>query len=223
MAMLVFENGGGARDQVRRDHTSSGTWGEFEAALARTSPGNNGRMGMYLYDPEITPVITQTGNHRYQIGVSGDIRPVESFKKKGCEASFNQIGCSDDDADVRAVVEGRCLSMRLHAMRIGITMPTHLVVTGGGSQSTGMLQIISNVWGLPVYVQQQSDAASFGAALRALHGAKCHEKKQFINFKEVCDAAFHRQAKAYPNLAAHATYERMIVSYQKMERQVRAM
>ena len=61
MAMLVFANGGRARQAVR-DRYASGNWAKFTQALASTPPGNGGKVGLYLEHPEITPRVYSTAS-----------------------------------------------------------------------------------------------------------------------------------------------------------------
>jgi len=41
--------------------------------------------------------------------------------------------------------------MRLHADSIGIRDPRRIIATGGASANTAVLQVISDVFGIPVY------------------------------------------------------------------------
>lgn len=47
----------------------------------------------------------------------------------------------DPRAELRAAVESRFLSMRLHATKLGLVRPTAVVATGGASASTAILQV----------------------------------------------------------------------------------
>ena len=76
---------------------------------------------------------------------------------------------------------GRCctcpataLALPLHRpCSIGITAPKRIIATGGASSNPTITQVIADVFGAPVYTSTQTDSASLGAALRALHGAAC--------------------------------------------------
>ncbi|MFA5042429.1 MAG: hypothetical protein WC381_01485 [Kiritimatiellia bacterium] len=93
-----------AREAVRNEFSARGgaghSWKAFEAALARTPAGNDGKIGFYFKEPEITPTVLKPGIYRF----GPDERP----------ARFTP------DQNVRAVMEGQCLSMRLHANNIGL-------------------------------------------------------------------------------------------------------
>jgi sugar (pentulose or hexulose) kinase len=160
-------------------------------------------MGLYLKDPEITPRISCTGQFfRFQKGKLSS-EPSETF--------------TDPAAEVRAAVEGRLLSMKLHAGRIGILKPRQLIATGGGSKNTQILQIMADVFGLDVYVEQQSDAASFGAALRAVQALRSVEQGHVVPFDQACKGAFRKVIAAKPNMQAHYLYMSMLPSYEKAE------
>ena len=61
-------------------------------------------------------------------------------------------------AQVRAVVEGQFLSMRLHAESIGISQPRRLIATGGASANPALCQVLADVFGAPVFVAAQARA-----------------------------------------------------------------
>jgi len=103
-AMLVYKNGARARCAVC-DAACGGAWGTLEASLAKSQPGNAGRLLLHLPMPEITPHILATGVHRED------------------ESGAPAPGPFSDDEEVRGVVEGRALSMSLHAQEIGIAFP----------------------------------------------------------------------------------------------------
>lgn len=57
---------------------------------------------------------------------------------------------------VRAIVEGQFLSMRMHAERIGMPCPPERVIaTGGGSANRQMLALIASIFGCDVYTAQR--------------------------------------------------------------------
>lgn len=150
MGMLVFKNGALSREAVRREHCN-GDWSTWERMLSETPPGNGGAVGFYFHSPEITPSTGERqGVFRYQ-----HTEPVERF-----EAA----------TEVRAVVESKFLAMRGFARQIGVDHVKRIVATGGASENKGILQVLSDVFGVKVYTLQQSDSASLGAAIRALHG-----------------------------------------------------
>lgn len=75
------------------------------------------------------------------------------------------------------------LSMRLHTGILGLN-PQMVIATGGGSANSTITQIMSNVFGTPVLASSQTDSASLGAALRALHGYRVRSHRAI--FKAHC-------------------------------------
>ncbi|CAN0084373.1 unnamed protein product, partial [Laminaria digitata] len=61
--MLVYKNGALARERVR-DELCSRSWEELDKMLASTPAGNDGRIGLFVDMPEITPQIATTGRFR---------------------------------------------------------------------------------------------------------------------------------------------------------------
>ena len=100
MALLCFKNGSLTRESIR-DTSAEGSWEAFEKALKRTSPGNDGKIGIYFDVMEITPFAV--GTHRFN---EKDER-VDSFAK---------------DVEVRALIEGQFMAKRAHAESLGYTL-----------------------------------------------------------------------------------------------------
>ena len=90
--------------------------------------------GLYFDHPEIVPD-----------GVQGDFR----FNRNDEAASR----FASNETEVRAVVEGQMMAKRLHAERMGfvINPDTRILVTGGASVNTVILQIIADVFNAKVY------------------------------------------------------------------------
>jgi xylulokinase len=198
MAMLVFKNGSLTREMIRDTH-ASGSWATYDAMLQKTEPGNGGRIGFYINEPEITPTIVKTGISRF----GADDNPVEFTPEE----------------DIRAVYEGQFLSMRLHGDNIGIE-PRRILATGGASVDKGLIQIMSNVFGVAVYTAEKSDTASLGAAYRALHGLQCVESGSFVPFADTVAAAPAFTKIAEPDMAAHAVYTQLLPRYAALEERV---
>jgi len=172
MGMLCFKNGSLVREEVR-DRCCGGDWGRFTELLKQRPPGNGGALGFYFASPEITPT-------------TGDRSGVSRF-----DAAGNAVESFDDATEVRAVVEGKFLAMRHFGQGIGMDPAEvrRIIATGGASANTGVLQVLADVFGVPVYTLEQSDSASLGAAFRACHGHRCHEDASgFVPFAEVLSA-----------------------------------
>ncbi|MGH9371323.1 MAG: xylulokinase, partial [Vicinamibacterales bacterium] len=93
MGLTVFKNGSLARERVRK--TFGLTWAEFSRALEDTAPGNDRRIFLPWYEPEITPPVLSPGVHRY--------------------------GLSEDDGPghVRGVIEAQMMSIARHSHWMG--------------------------------------------------------------------------------------------------------
>jgi len=197
MAMLCYKNGSLTRERVR-DRVAGGSWDTFNAMLNETKPGNTGQLGFYIDAPEITPALKPgvrlfaPGGHR-----------VPSFWPP---------------AEVRAVLETQFLSMRVHGESIGLTNPKRVIATGGASNNTHVLQVLSDVMGAPVFVASQSDSASLGAAFRAAHGFACDAKGAFVPF----EAEASLSLAASPRPEAHAAMTALIGAYKAAEQKVLA-
>jgi xylulokinase len=144
MSLICFKNGALARVAVRDAHQLD--WAGFEAAMARTPPGNNGNRMLPYFISEITPVVLKEGV-RYQGSpkfVSGKA-PAEFY--------------------VRALVEAQVLSLRLHSGWIGSFDTVR--VTGGASADPWVAKTVADVFQAKVERIAVADSAALGAALRA--------------------------------------------------------
>ena len=149
---LCYKNGGAARQAIQSERCSD-SWATFDDALKAGEPGNGGVLGLHLPLPEITPIINRAGVWL----VDPDDKPIED------PSSLN------NEQSVRAVVEGRFLSMRARGGAIGLQNAKRILATGGGSQSSGILQVCADVFNAPVLADDTPDAAAVGAAKRAAH------------------------------------------------------
>ena len=145
MGLTCFSNGSLARERVRDAYGL--TWAEFSRALEDTPPGNEGRIMLPWFEPEITPSVTRPGVRRF--------------------------GLSIDDApgNVRAVVEAQQMAMALHSRWMSVPIDT-IHATGGAAANVEILQIMADVFGADVQRFDVRNSAALGAALRALHGER---------------------------------------------------
>jgi len=140
--LLCFRNGALTRDWVRLAHRLD--WDGFAAALDRTPPGNDGALMLPWLEAEITPRVDLAGLRR--------------FAYDGRDAS----------QDVRAVVEGQMMAMANHAAAITDDLET-IVATGSTAANDPVMQVMADVFGVPVDRLYLDEVAGLGAALRALH------------------------------------------------------
>ena len=148
MALTCFANGSLARERVR-DLYGLG-WSEFSAMLRETPAGNGGALMVPWFVPEITPTADAPGPHRH------DLDPADAAR------------------NVRAVVEGQAMSMRLHSHWIAPSVRV-IRATGGAAQNREILQVIADVFDADVVRIAPPNAASLGAALRAFHADRLAE------------------------------------------------
>jgi xylulokinase len=205
MIMLCYKNGSLCRERVcERATGSAGDWEAFDALLARTAPGNGGRVGFFFDQPEITPDVPRAGQHFF-------------------DAQGAKVEGLSPEAEARAVLEGQFLSMRLHGGDLGLHAK-RVIATGGASQNASITQVIADVFGVPVLAASQPDSASLGAAYRAMHANACAAKGAFVPFGDVVgDLASGYTQVATPNAEAHAAYTAMLGHYAACESTVRGL
>ncbi|KAL3280306.1 hypothetical protein HHI36_017795 [Cryptolaemus montrouzieri] len=151
MAMLCFKNGSLTRERIRNKHADK-SWDKFDELLESTPRGNFGYIGLYFDVEEILPVAI--GEHRYN--------------KEGKKLSK----FSSSEIEIRAAIEGQFLTRRLFAEDIGFQIGegTKILATGGASKNKAILQVLSDIFGCPVYIQDVVNSAMIGAACQAKIG-----------------------------------------------------
>ena len=153
MSLTCFKNGSLARERVKKETGVS--WDFFDrVAFTKTVPGNEGRWALPWFEPEITPIVAHPG----------------------LRANFDFAGASPE-VRIRAVVEAQAMSLRNHSLWMGEFAT--LRVTGGASQSEGILQTLADVFGATVEIISTADSAALGAALIAAHvaGGYCFDRQ----------------------------------------------
>lgn len=100
MALLCYKNGSLTREKIR-DCSSSGIWAEFNNALKRTQPGNDGCIGIYFIDQEIIP--NARGIYRWN-------------------AKDERVQTFSPDNEVRALIEGQFVAKKIHAEKLGYNL-----------------------------------------------------------------------------------------------------
>ena len=155
IAMLCYKNGALAREKVRNEH-ASGDWARFNELVTAMPPGNNGFWGLYFPLPEIIPP-NVVGNFYFEI--------------QDGTATPTQVGALPETAHPRAILESQLLSIRA---RVAAILHQHaprlrrLVLTGGASTNSTIRQLSADLFGIPVYVAEDtSEAAAIGGALLA--------------------------------------------------------
>ena len=149
LSLFCFRNGSLAREALKQEYQLS--WDDFdEAALAKTHSLAGQNLMLPFYAPEITPRLD-----------------LHQPLRRG-DAAF--VNGSTPDSQVRALLEGQFLNMRLHTQ--GLTArPDSILLTGGASKNQGIAQMVANVFQAPVERLDLGDSAALGAALMAAAGA----------------------------------------------------
>ncbi|MFO7821840.1 MAG: FGGY family carbohydrate kinase [Lentisphaeria bacterium] len=148
MSLICFKNGALAQDEVRKKHGLS--WSEFDAIFTHTPPGNNSNMMLPYFVPEITPLVLDSG-----------------VVKQGSKEFVNG---EDRAAEIRAVIEGQALRLKLHSAWIG-EETNKIRITGGASKSKPNCQTLADVFNARVELLESENAPGLGAAMRAAHAA----------------------------------------------------
>jgi xylulokinase len=189
MAISVYKNGSLAREAVRQKHGLS--WEQFSEILRATPPGNNGRVLLPYFGTEIVPHIQKAGAQRY---------------------GFDE---GDVEAEVRAVVEAQMTSMLLHAEWMG-EKPMRIQATGGASNNREILQIMADVFGVPVMRQETSNSAALGAAVCA-QAAALREAGTPASYEALTQPHVKATYTLQPNPAHAAAYAAFAKVYAQTE------
>lgn len=196
MALLCYKNGSQTRERISKD-TSEGDWKLFSELLESTPRGNFGNVGFYFDLQEIFPLVS--GDHRFN-----------KFDEKVTRFS--------KEVEVRACIEGQFLRLRAHAQDLGyhLTPETRVLATGGASTNTAILQVLSDVFNAPVYVQEKANSAAAGGAFLARFSVIPDQDKKETITSLSTKAGSYRIA-ASPAKDADAIYTPMMQRYRKLE------
>jgi xylulokinase len=169
------------------------TWAAFSEALARTPPGNGGRVLLPWFEPEITPSVARPGERWY--GPRAD----------------------DAAAWVRAVVEGQMMAMALHSRWMGGAFRT-IHATGGAAVNARILQVMADVFGAEVRRFEVGNSAALGAALRAFHADRLADGRP-VPWDDVVRGLAEPlpDSRITPDPARHAMYRDLTSHYAECE------
>eukprot|EP01135_Chromosphaera_perkinsii_P004524 Nk52_evm18s287 gene=Nk52_evmTU18s287 len=215
MGLVCFKNGSLVRESVRNAYSNS-SWEIFNSQLSKTEPGNSGCTGVYYLQQEITPKL-ERGIYRWEDGVfigreDGLVPGKSGFRKENTEA--------------RAVIESQMLARRVYAETAGIKIngSTRLLATGGASANKTILQVMSNVFGLPVWVLENPNSASYGAcALAKLSYLLKATNDKSIGSVRKLKADLEKPASkilATPDPKVASLYNTLVNQYKAIEKQI---
>jgi xylulokinase len=149
MSLICFRNGSLAREALR-DRLGL-DWSAFDrAALAETRDSAGKNLMLPFFGPETTP------RHDF----SGPVLQGSPDFESGAVP----------DLQVRALLEGQFLNMRLHSQWMQVKAE-RIRLTGGASKNDGIAQLVADVFQAPVERLDVSNSAALGAALIAASAA----------------------------------------------------
>lgn len=172
LMLYCAKNGSLAREQVR-DLYADSNWDRFDQYLREGMvEGGGGAVGFYFFDREIWPPVQ--GVYRFKNGVA-----VDEFGQQDADASESAKRAA---ANVVAICESQFLAMRIRSSQreeatssSSLNSPgiSRILATGGASSNRVLLQLLANVFGVPVVSMGADDqqpgagSAAWGAARKA--------------------------------------------------------
>lgn len=214
MGLLCFKNGALVRDTFKKAEANN-SWEIFSELLDSAPRGNNGYMALHYLTQEILP------------NVRGTLRwsSLDTYENHASRPRLNQF--PTQQVEIRALIEGQMLNRKAYAMDIGFKFDdkTKILATGGTSSNHTILQIMSDVFNSPVYIQRTPEAACLGAAYRAKYVTYMENAKESGNtyedyhdyIKKYCDTKhYYIQRIAEPHSDSQAIYDPMILRYREM-------
>lgn len=189
MSLICFRNGSLAREALR-DRLKL-DWSAFDKdALGQTAAAAGSNLILPFFGPEITP------RHDFTGPVFQGSPEFESGDHPGLQ--------------VRALLEGQFLNMRLHSQWMKVKAE-RIRLTGGASKNDGIAQTVADVFQAQVERLDVSNSAALGAALIAA-AADGHDLPAL---QEVfCKASPGSSLQPDPALAA--TYDVALGRFQKL-------
>lgn len=199
MAMLCIKNGSVTRDRVK-NNAGVKTWPEFNSLLASRGAGNEGNQGFFWLEPEIIPRYNNSAVFRFDT----EGKQVEAF--------------ADAATEIRALVEGQFLSMRVHAAKLGLKQPRRVIATGGASVNTALLQVIASVFNCDVFTATAGpNTAALGAAFRAVQGYLTLQSNRVVPLSSFLEGKEDLKLVASPIVAQAKVYESMLDRFSELE------
>lgn len=190
MGLTCFSNGSLARERVRDAFGMS--WNEFSAVLGTTPAGNDGRILLPWFVPEITPAVPRPGVHRYRLAES------------------------DGPGHVRAVIEAQQMAMLLHSRWMSVDVDT-ITATGGAAVNRPILQVMADVFGADVQRSTVTNSAALGAAMRAWHAHALASHAPLSWDAIVSGLQQPATERIRPDADRHERYQQLLPLYQKCE------
>lgn len=148
MSLQCFVNGSLAREAVKDMFNYD--WDQFSEAFAKTPVGNDGKLMVPFFRPEISPRVD-----------------LDAPILKGTEAFENW---DEADAAIRACVEGQVINIKLRTEWMQLN-PEVIYLTGGASKNDAIAQVVADVFQAKVQRLAVSGSVGLGAAMRAANNS----------------------------------------------------
>lgn len=131
---------------------------------------------------------------------------------------------SSAQTEIRALVEGQMLHHKAVASDMGYSFgeDTRILATGGASANKSVLQVCSDVFNAPVYIQKTHEAALLGAAFRAKYvlyrSLLPAEQSNYESYFEFTSKYLphHMQRVCDPSSDSDEIYSKMLDRYRDM-------
>ena len=189
MSLICFRNGSLAREALR--DKLGVDWSAFDReALAGTLSSAGANLMLPFFGPEITP------RHDF----TGPVLQGTSTFESG----------TDPALQVRALLEGQFLNMRLHSQWMEVKTE-RIRLTGGAAKNDGIAQVVADIFQAPVERLDVLNSAALGAALIAA-AAGGHDLPTLQETFCKADAGSSLQ----PNHSLAATYEAALGRFQTL-------
>ncbi|KAG0232431.1 hypothetical protein BGX31_005160 [Mortierella sp. GBA43] len=228
LMLYCAKNGSLARERIR-DLYAEGQWNRFDQYLKdaiESEQGSASCIGFYFFDREIWPPVE--GVHRFQDG-----RAVDEFGP--CSPSTTTSDDGRQRANVLAICESQFMAMRIrssqeesHSSSLSPAGISRILATGGASSNPAILQLLSNVFGVPVVstshnAQAGTGSAAWGAARKAfLYGRNetTSQSQDATLTSEERDASGEKQAENsifLPDLKQTRKYVDLVPEFVRLE------
>ncbi|CAO3630773.1 unnamed protein product [Cunninghamella echinulata] len=209
MGMLCYKNGSLTREHFR-DVYANNDWDTFNQLLNST-PTIPEYKGFYYWKQEIIPFAK--GIYRFE-----DKQLVDEFNTSATTLKKDTLSISG--INIRCLIESQFMSMKIRLDRMvgeNNTYPLkRILATGGASKNHAILQVLSNILGLPVYIQKEGlNGASLGGALLAKYGTMANSTSFYDMMEEYQTEAL--QLICEPDLSLSSKYLNQIQDYIHLE------
>ncbi|KAG0367297.1 hypothetical protein BGZ54_004087, partial [Gamsiella multidivaricata] len=240
LMMYCAKNGSLAREKIR-DQYADGDWDQFNRYLkdaATSDHGTKSRIGFYFFDREIWPPVQ--GMYRFEDGIA-----VNEFEDEN-------DGDTKQWVNVLAICESQFLAIRIRSSQgdslsasssknPSLSPPgvSRILATGGASSNRAILQLLSNVFGVPVVSKTQNEqkgagSAAWGAARKAFLFGRHDDRDPSVQYhqeeeEEKVDSNMDvddkgaggksgESATVWPDLEQTRKYVEMIPEFVRLER-----